>query len=505
MRPAESISADTPTPLAGSGRRAGASAARTRPEPKPPTFAQRLLDGPGFVALRVGVDLLTVTCAVLAAIIGANAADVSTYGAAWLYGFPVLVVLLLHLRGMYRQKVLIQILDGIAPIVGAISVAAMTVVAGMVIFSGQTPSGALIARVWLFSMLYVGAGRTVIALSQRRARASGVLSRPTLIVGAGQVGAQIARRLEERPEYGMVPIGFLDADPPPAVDVVDRRRPVLGGPEDLAEVSAATGASQVILAFSSAPDRGLVPLVRRCDELGLEVSLVPRLYESINERIVLEHLGGMPLLELRTVDPKGWQFAIKHGFDRLVALLALIGLSPLLLALTIAVRLSSPGSILYRQRRIGRDGTDFALLKFRSMRPAKRSDTDFMPEAGSAPGGVEGVDRRTRIGRFMRRTSLDELPQLFNVLTGEMSLVGPRPERPEFVERFRRDIERYSDRHRVKSGITGWAQVHGLRGQTSLSDRVEWDNFYIENWSLWLDVKILLLTVRAVLVAAEEP
>src|SRR5215207_7904055 len=347
MRPAESISAETPPQVSTSGRRGG-SATRTLPVSKRAPLAQRLLDGAGFVALRVGVDLVSVACAVLAAIIGANAADVSTYGEAWLYGFPVLVVVLLHLRGMYRQKVLIQILDGIAPIVGAISVAAMTVVAGMVVVSGQAPSGALIARVWLFSMLYVGVGRTVIALSQRRAQASGLLSRPTLIVGAGQVGARIARRLEERPEYGMRPIGFLDADPPPAVDVTDRRSPVLGGPDDLAEVSAATGASRVILAFSSAPDRGLVPLVRRCDELGLEVSLVPRLYESINERIVLEHLGGMPLLELRTVDPKGWQFAIKHGFDRLVALLALIGLSPLLLALTIAVRLSSPGSILYR-------------------------------------------------------------------------------------------------------------------------------------------------------------
>jgi exopolysaccharide biosynthesis polyprenyl glycosylphosphotransferase len=505
LRPAESISAESPGSLSTSGRRSGGPATRTRPAEQRIPLARRLLDGPGFVAVRVGVDLVTVSCAVAAAIVGAHSAGVSTEGEAWLYVFPLLVVFFLHLRGMYRQKVLIQILDGVGPLVGAISVAAMTIIAGMVVFSGQTPSGALIARAWVFSMLYVGAGRTVLALSQRRARSSGLLSRPTLIVGAGQVGAQIARRLEERPEYGMRPIGFLDADPPPAIDVVDRRSPVLGGPDDLAEVAADTGASQVILAFSSAPDRGLVPLVRRCDELGLEVSLVPRLYESINERIVLEHLGGMPLLELRTVDPKGWQFTIKHGFDRLFATFALIGLSPLLLALTIAVKLSSPGPTLYRQRRIGRDGTDFDLLKFRSMRPATRSEGDFTPEAGTAPGGVEGVDRRTRIGRFMRRTSLDELPQLINVLRGEMSLVGPRPERPEFVELFRRDIERYSDRHRVKSGITGWAQVHGLRGQTSLSDRVEWDNFYIENWSLWLDIKILLLTVRAVVIAAEEP
>src|SRR5205085_7794894 len=149
---------------------------------------------------------------------------------------------------------------------------------------------------------------------------------------------------------------------------------------------------------------------------------------------------------------------------------------------------------------------------FRSMRMAPTSPSvdgdstplDFLLGGDTAPGGIEGEDRRTAVGRFLRSTSLDELPQLFNVLKGEMSLVGPRPERPEFVSLFRQDIDRYSDRHRVKSGITGWAQVHGYRGQTSLHDRVEWDNFYIENWSLWLDVKVLLLTVTAIFNSTED-
>jgi lipopolysaccharide/colanic/teichoic acid biosynthesis glycosyltransferase len=169
------------------------------------------------------------------------------------------------------------------------------------------------------------------------------------------------------------------------------------------------------------------------------------------------------------------------------------------------VRLSSPGPVLFSQRRVGRDGQVFDLMKFRSMRcesaPAGRG---FELGAGIAPGGVEGVDRRTRIGRLMRRTSLDELPQLINVLKGDMSLVGPRPERMEYVERFRRDIERYGDRDRVKAGITGWAQVHGLRGQTSITDRAEWDNFYIENWSLRLDFRILAMTALAALRSTED-
>jgi exopolysaccharide biosynthesis polyprenyl glycosylphosphotransferase len=263
-----------------------------------------------------------------------------------------------------------------------------------------------------------------------------------------------------------------------------------------------------VLAFLSSrgSDAKLVPIVRQCDELGLEVSLVPRLFESINVRVRLEHIGGMPLFRLRTVRPKGWQFAVKHALDRLMAALLIVVLSPVLIAATLAVKFSSRGPIFFRQRRVGRDGRDFDLLKFRSMRLADEPPPDnvsVLVPGDTAPGGVEGTDRRTGIGKLMRRTSIDELPQLFNVLAGQMSIVGPRPERPEFVELFERRVDRYEDRLRVKSGITGWAQVHGLRGKTSLSDRIELDNFYIENWSLWLDVKILVMTVGAVFHPAE--
>jgi lipopolysaccharide/colanic/teichoic acid biosynthesis glycosyltransferase len=167
-------------------------------------------------------------------------------------------------------------------------------------------------------------------------------------------------------------------------------------------------------------------------------------------------------------------------------------------AIALAIRLTSPGPALFRQRRVGRDGRHFEVLKFRTMH-VRPTAAAFIPPDGCAPGGIEGDDRRTSIGRFLRDTSLDELPQLINVLRGEMSLVGPRPERPEFVKRFGLEISGYDDRHRVKSGITGWAQVNGFRGQTSIADRIEWDNHYIENWSLWFDLRILLLTAVEVL------
>ena len=486
-----------------------------RLEPVPPcggggqrlSAPERLLDGIGWAWLRLAVDLTMLVLAVAAAILGARAAGVSRETEPALILLPPLVVGALYLRGMYKRRIRVEILDGIGPVVGAISVAAMTLLAGVALLQPDSRPAPLLARAWVFAVVYVGAGRIVLALTQRQARRRGLLARPTLIVGAGWMGAHVAHRLEEHPEYGLRPIGFLDADPPTNIDVADRRAPVLGAPDDLEPIVERTGARHVIFAFSRASDQGLVPLVRECDELGLEVSLVPRLFESINDRMALDHVGGVPLLELRAVDPQSWQFALKHALDRLGAAALLLVLTPVLLLFAAAIRLSSPGPVLFRQRRVGRDGAVFDILKFRTMAAPRDGsggqEEESAPPVGVAPGGVEGVDRRTRLGAWLRRTSIDELPQLVNVLRGDMSIVGPRPERPAYVERFAQNVYRYADRHRVKSGITGWAQVHGLRGRTSLADRVEWDNYYIENWSLWLDVKILLLTLVAVFKDAE--
>ncbi len=190
----------------------------------------------------------------------------------------------------------------------------------------------------------------------------------------------------------------------------------------------------------------------------------------------------------------GWQFTLKEAADRAVALVALLFLAPLLVAIALGVRVSSIGPVIFRQQRVGRGGEAFVLFKFRTM-VEDSGVAGFKLAHGTAPGGIEGTDRRTPVGRWLRAISLDELPQLVNVLRGEMSLIGPRPERPEYVELFAKVVPGYAERHRVKSGITGWAQANGLRGQTSIADRVEFDNYYIENWSLALDLRILALTV----------
>lgn len=467
---------------------------------------QWMLEGAGWNILRAVVDLVLMSAAVVVALGGPAGLHISADSAP-LLTVPPLAMLALYLKGLYRARMRTLILDGLIPVVSAVSVAAMAAATFGLLINGRMSSATDLVRIWLFALVAVGLGRTALATAQSRARIAGLIGKPVLIVGAGIVGSQVARRLDSHPEYGLVPVGFLDDDPRSVAEVGGRSVPVLGPVDELDRVVRQAHVRNVVVAFSSVADERLARLIQRSQELGIEVSVVPRMFDTINNRISYDPVGGLPLLSFRAVDPKGVQFTLKHAFDRVLAGLLVVLLAPVLVLITLAVRLSSPGSILYRQRRVGRDGKVFDLYKFRSMRPAaeheQHSALDDLLGGDTAPGGVEGADRRTAVGRLLRRTSLDELPQLFNVLRGEMSIVGPRPERPEFVDLFMQDVVRYGDRHRVKSGITGWAQVHGLRGQTSLAERIELDNYYIAHWSLGLDMKVLLLTLRAVFHTAE--
>jgi exopolysaccharide biosynthesis polyprenyl glycosylphosphotransferase len=429
-----------------------------------------------------------------------------------LLALPLVVLLLFYLRGMYRARLRALVLDGVVPVLSAVSIGLMVTVTFGVFVNDAAPGPYTELKTWMFALLAVGSGRITLAALQSWARARRVVGKPVLILGAGVVGAQLARRLEDHPEYGLAPVGFLDPEPRSVAEVGGRNMPVLGSDEDLDEIVNRTGVKKVIVAFSSVTDARIARLIQRCQELDVEVSVVPRMFDTINHRVGYDTVGGLPLMSFTRVDPRGTQFAIKHALDRVVAFVLLVILLPVMLLTALAVRLSSTGPVVFRQRRVGRDGKDFDLYKFRSMR-MKPGQTDpgddeagpieYLVNRDTAPGGVEGEDRRTAVGRVLRRTSLDELPQLVNVLRGEMSLIGPRPERAEFVELFGEGIVRYRDRHRVKSGITGWAQVHGLRGQTSLDERVEWDNYYIAHWSLGLDVKIIALTFVALFRSAE--
>jgi exopolysaccharide biosynthesis polyprenyl glycosylphosphotransferase len=419
----------------------------------------------------------------------------------WTIVFVAAALVAYLTRSLYAERLRLRPLDDVRRLLVATALTGTVVVTAQIVVDGSIPAAYGLLRLCGFACAYVAIGRIALYWSHGRARAEGDFVRPTLIVGAGRIGAVVAKRLLAAPQLGLKPVAFLDKEPLVDTDA-EMGIPVVGASWDLDEAIASHSIRQVIVTFSTAPDDVMLRLVRRCEDQGIGVSVVPRLYERMPERYSIDHVGGIALVSPRRADPRAWEFTVKYALDRILAGIALLLLSPVLAVLSLAVLMSLGRPILFRQTRIGRDGRSFDMLKFRSMKPdsAQSRNLRVVTPADDAlgPGGVEGDDRRTRVGAFLRRSSLDELPQLLNVLKGDMSLVGPRPERPEFASEFQQTVYRYGDRHRVKSGITGWAQVHGLRGKTSLVDRAEWDNFYIENFSLWLDLKIALMTVGAV-------
>jgi exopolysaccharide biosynthesis polyprenyl glycosylphosphotransferase len=436
----------------------------------------------------------------LAADYGARRVGVQPLGGWWVLLFVTLFLALIAGHGIYGPRLQPSLLDDARSILISLTVAATGVLSLELLVTGRGSAAALV-REWAFVGVYVLAGRVALHWSAVNARKAGMLLTPTLIVGRGRVGTLLAKRLLARPELGLAPVAFLDKDPLLEPDA-SLDLPVAGASWDLERVVEDYGIGQIIVAFSTAPDGVLLRLLRRAEARGVPVAFVPRFFERVPDRVGVEHLGGVSLLVPRPVRTNGWQFAVKYGLDRLVAAFLFTLSLPLFAVTALAVRLKMGRPILFRQTRVGRDGRRFEFLKFRSMRTADPQDAvTFVLPDDLGPGGIEGVDRRTGLGRFLRESNIDELPQLLNVLRGEMSLIGPRPERPEYVDRFEQSVYRYGERHRVKAGITGWAQVQGLRGRTSLSDRAEWDNYYIENYSLWLDAKIFLMTLGGLFIS----
>lgn len=305
-----------------------------------------------------------------------------------------------------------------------------------------------------------------------------------VIVGAGRTGRQVADSLENNRWTGLDPVGFVD-DPG---KVEPTRLPRLGQIHELAEVVEEHDVDHVFLALPLTRYDELPRLYEALGDLLVEVHLVPDIPNLAGMRVRTMEVDDTTFVSLRENPHYGWRQVAKRSMDIVVGTAALVALSPVMMFLAILIKLTSPGPLLYRQARAGRGGVPFNMLKFRSM---------YMDaEQLTGPVWARRADSRcTPLGRFMRKWSLDELPQLFNVLAGHMSLVGPRPERGVFIEKFRKQIPNYTQRHQVKAGITGWAQVHGWRGDTSLRRRVEYDLYYISNWSLWLDLRILCMTL----------
>ncbi|MGI6414161.1 MAG: undecaprenyl-phosphate glucose phosphotransferase [Thermoguttaceae bacterium] len=318
----------------------------------------------------------------------------------------------------------------------------------------------------------------------RYLRGRGLNHGRAVIVGCGRTGEMVARTIGENNWTGLEAVGFVDQPGRRESKLLPR----LGTVDQIAQVVAEHEIDHVFVALPLTRYGELPSVYRALADVLVEVQLVPDLPGFTGMKPRLVEIDGVPFVNLRQNPHRGWPCLAKRGMDLALGSAAILILSPLMLGLALAVKLTSPGPVFYRQRRTGLEGRQFEMLKFRSMR------IDAETQTGPVWARRED-DRCTPLGRFMRRWSLDELPQFFNVLAGHMSLVGPRPERAVFVEKFRRQIPGYAQRQQVKAGITGWAQVHGWRGNTSLRHRVECDLYYISNWSLWLDLQILLMTL----------
>lgn len=403
---------------------------------------------------------------------------------------------LLAASGSYRSRFFTGFYQEIPVILRVCFLGILLAMSGAFLYRGFSYSRMVFVLIYATSNFFLLAERWLFHRLKGRFLARGFSMLKVCLVGSVENISHIYHRLAVGDDSYFEVIGYLAESP-----AADLPRPPRGGlplrylgkPQQLRELlDREAGCDGLVLAFGKEEHPRVWEVISLVEGKNLELFYVPDILDLLTSGVQTLEVGGVPLLRLKSFVLAGWQGFLKRAFDVLVAAVSLLLLSPLLLLIALLIKVTSRGPVLYVQERVGLDGREFRMLKFRSMR------TDA--EAHSGPVWATADDpRATVIGRVLRRASLDELPQLINVLKGEMSIVGPRPERRHFVEQFQQQIPRYVERHRVRSGMTGWAQVNGLRGQSPISERTRYDVYYIENWSLWFDVKIIIMTFIAIL------
>ncbi|MGX7829140.1 exopolysaccharide biosynthesis polyprenyl glycosylphosphotransferase [Actinokineospora sp. 24-640] len=406
-------------------------------------------------------------------------------------GFPLLwsavfVTTLLGVRAaarLYRRRLWLSWLAELPRSLGATAVAFGLITMTLLVAGADSVLAPAQRALLVFTVASETARLLVFAFGRWARRRLGRCER-SIVVGAGSVGVCLVDAMLDHPEFGLRPLGFVDPTPHPQPASL----PVGLIEDDLASAIKRLRVGIVVLAFSHAPDALVASAAVTAHRTGCTTMIVPRMHELYQDGPDIDRIRSFPLVRLRNTPTMRPSWRLKLVIDRVVALLALLALAPVIAVGALAVLLESGRPVFFRQLRVGMDGRTFHLYKLRSLRPGGVNDEQTCWSVAADP-------RVGRVGRFLRRTSLDELPQLWNIVRGDMSFVGPRPERPGFVREFSATHELYWARHRVPTGLTGLAQVHGLRGDTSIADRARYDNYYIANWSLWLDLRILLLTI----------
>jgi exopolysaccharide biosynthesis polyprenyl glycosylphosphotransferase len=358
-------------------------------------------------------------------------------------------------------------------------------------------SRVMVIYAWLLTIGAVVVLRGLQARLQRGLQRRGLGRTRAVLVGSGAPAINVWQRLTQTPRLGYDLLGVVPYGP--GGSEVRAGLPAslkqLAGLDALSDLIARREADEVIVVVPEATDEDMLRIISRCDRSSISIKVYPDMFQIMAGQMTISELGGLPLLNVRDVNLRGWKLTLKRIMDIIVSGTFLVLASPLLILISLLIKLDSPGPVFFVQERMGVDGKRFGMIKYRSM----RADAEKL-----STWTVKDDPRRTRLGTALRRTNIDELPQFINVLLGDMSVVGPRPEQPRYVEEFRKTIPRYMERHREKSGITGWAQVNGLRGDTSIEERTQYDLWYVENWSVWLDVRIIIRTFVSTFWGADD-
>ncbi|HEY79543.1 MAG TPA: undecaprenyl-phosphate glucose phosphotransferase [Anaerolineae bacterium] len=448
-----------------------------------------------FTLFQVFIDFFAIGAAVFAAqrvqrYIKPESVDRFLHYAPYALLFALVVILTSYLRRGYHWQRPSGILDSFSKALGTVTIAFLVALAAVVFFLPDQinpgvapfPRGFLLVS-WGLGVGFITLGRWSYNLFVHLLQRRGIGRQKVLVVGSGDIGRMLIQKLQGSHDAGHRVVGYIEANGE-EIRVADLPR--LGLPSDIPEVIEQYAIDEVVIGLPEASHRELVRIISLCEREKVSIKVFPDVFQIMATEVSVSDLAGLPLLSVRDVALRGWKLSLKRAYDLAIAVPALIFLSPFMLLIALLIKLESPGPVFYIQERMGLDARPFPMIKFRSMRIDAES---------RGPGWTTPDDpRKTRLGTILRKLSVDELPQLINVIRGDMSVVGPRPERPVYVEQFRQYIPRYMERHREKAGMTGWAQINGLRGDTSIVERTKYDLWYIENWSLWLDFKITLLT-----------
>jgi exopolysaccharide biosynthesis polyprenyl glycosylphosphotransferase len=393
-------------------------------------------------------------------------------------------------RGMYHPRRAIFFSDEFFAVVRLVCVGMILIMAGAFFYREFSYSRIVFLYLALSAVFSLSLERFLMMKFEQQWYLRGSDLKRVIIVGTNSLAQRMYQSLRIHPKLGYDARGYFSLDGAASSEM--HNIPLLGGLRQTSDFIKEHHVDVVLITLTETEHPMLPEFIRDCQGLNVEIMMVPDVLELMTSQVQIKHLNGIPFLAIKTPALTTWNAIVKRTFDVVTASFILLLISPIFLFVMILIKLDSRGPIFYLQERVGLDGVLFKVMKFRSMRVNAEQQTGPVWATKDDP-------RTTRIGKFLRRFSIDELPQLLNVINGDMSLVGPRPERPHFVEQFKDEIPKYLERHRVKTGMTGWAQVNGMRGNAPITERTKYDVYYVENWSLVFDLKIILKTIRAVL------